>query len=48
MSFHAYLRKVQKEYVKTTGTNAKFIPPLEEPDYRVKQRYLNGHAPWPE
>ncbi|CAG8553444.1 1914_t:CDS:10 [Ambispora leptoticha] len=48
MSFHAYLRKVQKEYIKTTSTNAKFIPPLEEPDYRVKQNCLNGHAPWPE
>ncbi|CAG8675419.1 8426_t:CDS:1, partial [Ambispora gerdemannii] len=31
-----------------TGTNAKFIPPLKEPDYRVKLRCLNGHALWSE
>ncbi|CAG8505276.1 4871_t:CDS:2, partial [Ambispora gerdemannii] len=45
MSFHAYLRKVQKEYVKTINTNARFILPLEEPDYHVKQHCLNGYAP---
>ncbi|KAG9290745.1 hypothetical protein G9A89_011708 [Geosiphon pyriformis] len=48
MSFHAYLRKIHKEYNKTAGANTKFIPPLEEPDYRVKENCLNGHAPWPE
>ena len=28
--------------------NAKVIPPLEEPDFRVKAHGSGGHAPWPE
>nr|CAG8451578.1 5282_t:CDS:10 [Entrophospora candida] len=28
--------------------NMKFIPPLEEPDFKVKTNCSSGHAPWPE
>ncbi|CAG8518029.1 19012_t:CDS:10 [Dentiscutata erythropus] len=44
MSFHAYLRKINKQ----NKHNAKFIPPLEEPDLRVKTNCSGTHAPWPE
>ncbi|CAG8646349.1 4275_t:CDS:10 [Acaulospora morrowiae] len=43
-SFHAYLRKINKQ----NKQNTKFIPPLEEPDFRVKTNCSGGHAPWPE
>ncbi|CAG8650560.1 15920_t:CDS:10, partial [Cetraspora pellucida] len=44
MSFHAYLRKINKQ----NKQNSKFIPPLEEPDLRVKKNCSGSHAPWPE
>ena len=47
MSFHSYLRKIRKESNKNSR-NARFIPPLEEPDFRVKENCLGGHALWPE
>ncbi|CAG8822801.1 41349_t:CDS:10, partial [Gigaspora margarita] len=44
MSFHAYLRKINKQ----NKHSSKFIPPLEEPDLRVKTNCSGTHAPWPE
>ncbi|RHZ78677.1 hypothetical protein Glove_158g49 [Diversispora epigaea] len=43
MSFHAYLRKINKQ----NKQNVKFIPPLEEPDFHVKTKCTGGHASWP-
>ncbi|CAG8433598.1 10909_t:CDS:10 [Diversispora eburnea] len=43
MSFHAYLRKINKQ----NKQNVKFIPPLEEPNFHVKGNCKGGHAPWP-
>lgn len=43
MSFHAYLRKINKQ----NKQNVKFIPPLEEPDFHVKKHCSASHAPWP-
>ncbi|CAJ0883432.1 4085_t:CDS:10 [Entrophospora sp. SA101] len=46
MSFYAYLRKINKQ--NKQQQNMKFIPPLEEPDFKVKTNCSSGHAPWPE
>ncbi|KAJ2627076.1 nuclear protein localization protein 4, partial [Coemansia sp. RSA 1290] len=51
MSFHAYLRKTLAEH-KIGGDISGALPvnmplPLEEPEYRVKQHCVGGHAPWP-
>ncbi|CAB4385885.1 unnamed protein product [Rhizophagus irregularis] len=48
MSFHAYLKSVNKANKQLNELNSKFIPPLEEPDFRVKTNCSGGHAPWPE
>jgi nuclear protein localization protein 4 homolog len=45
MSFHAYLKSINKA---NKQLNTKFVPPLEEPDFRVKTHCSGGHAPWPE
>lgn len=48
MSFHAYLKSINKANKQLNELNSKFIPPLEEPDFRVKTNCSGGHAPWPE
>jgi nuclear protein localization family protein 4 len=45
MSFYAYLKSINKA---NKQLNTKFVPPLEEPDFRVKTHCSGGHAPWPE
>ncbi|KAI0052906.1 polyubiquitin-tagged protein recognition complex Npl4 component [Auriscalpium vulgare] len=45
LSYHAYLRKLTP---KTASAAAAALPPLSEPDYRVKAPCpTGGHAPWP-
>ncbi|CDS13979.1 hypothetical protein LRAMOSA06151 [Lichtheimia ramosa] len=50
MSFQAYLRKIDaaKQTSAPSSTVLKHLPPLEEPDYKVKVPCSGGHAPWPE
>ncbi|GBC05311.1 hypothetical protein RclHR1_06170015 [Rhizophagus clarus] len=48
MSFHAYLKSINKANKQLNELNSKFIPPLEEPDFRVKTNCSGGHASWPE
>ncbi|KAJ1862896.1 nuclear protein localization protein 4 [Coemansia sp. RSA 2703] len=52
MSFHAYLRKILAESKIhgdiSGGLPANVVPPLEDPDYRVKPHCKGGHASWPE
>ncbi|KAI0067936.1 polyubiquitin-tagged protein recognition complex Npl4 component [Artomyces pyxidatus] len=45
LSYHAYLRKISP---KTSSAAAAALPPLSEPDYRVKMPCpTGGHPPWP-
>ncbi|KAI8393556.1 NPL4 family-domain-containing protein [Radiomyces spectabilis] len=50
MSFHAYLRQINSAQQTKAPSSAivKQLPPLEEPNYKVKVPCTGGHAPWPE
>ncbi|OZJ02659.1 hypothetical protein BZG36_04774 [Bifiguratus adelaidae] len=50
MSFHAYIRQINASQQNRAAANpgAKILPPLEEPEYKVKTHCSGGHAPWPE
>jgi nuclear protein localization family protein 4 len=48
LSFHSYLRKLDTQVNKSSATNS-YIPPLSNPDYRVKVPCPSGsHPPWPQ
>lgn len=49
LSFHAYLRKLDIAANKTTSSSSNtFIPPLEEPDFKVQVPCSSGtHPSWP-
>ncbi|KAJ2706323.1 nuclear protein localization protein 4 [Coemansia sp. IMI 203386] len=51
MSFYAYLRKIlaQSKIVGdiSRGLPPNVVPPLENPDYRVKPNCTGNHLPWP-
>lgn len=45
LSFHAYLKKLNGQANKNTGSS--YMAPLEEPDFTVSKSCPSGHAPWP-
>ncbi|KAL1917483.1 uncharacterized protein VTP21DRAFT_3876 [Calcarisporiella thermophila] len=45
LSFHAYLRQLNAQQKKKQSSTA--LPPLEEPDFRVKIPCSSGHPSWP-
>ncbi|KAJ1810923.1 nuclear protein localization protein 4 [Coemansia sp. RSA 2598] len=51
MSFYAYLRKILAQSKIggdiSGGLPPNFVPPLEDPDYRVKPNCTGRHLPWP-
>jgi nuclear protein localization family protein 4 len=49
LSYHAYLRKLDLATNKPSNAKTSFVPPLDEPDYRVKVPCPSGsHASWPD
>ncbi|KAI8066876.1 NPL4 family-domain-containing protein [Gongronella butleri] len=50
MSFHAYIRSISASQQNKAPSSAisTQLPPLEEPNYKVKVPCSGGHNPWPE